>query len=231
MCVPGPMLGTEGVWDEWETISALGTQGRKQEAGEGCEASEPAISMRQPSVWGKKSFLRRASGHRAWGYTQETETEGRPSLQGAKRRWQGQNPVPNFPSHCRSLEKGMPLCLCLFLIFHRCKRQKVYVRASSSKIRTHSGSGTEERKSGSRTQEDRPVQHQGMIKNSHSGSTLRVPHLNWPRPSRPGPDASSVRPPPGALAPASIICSAAQLPAAAAPAPPGAPESWHPLLP
>lgn len=49
-CVPGPMLGTEGVWDEWETTSTLGTQGPKGEAGEGCGASEPAISMRQPSV-------------------------------------------------------------------------------------------------------------------------------------------------------------------------------------
>lgn len=142
------------------------------------------------------------------------------------------------------------MTLCLFLLFHWSKRQKTDVRASLSKTRRTFTLRSRWKKRPQERQEDGPVQQESKeFMNPPPASPILHcgPRREWCASSTPAPPSKEAQqsglssagsgahsvprapdirwagpPPPAPLASARFICSSAQLPAAAAPALPGA---------
>lgn len=131
-----------------------------------------------------------------------------------------------------ALEPGMPFCL--FLVFRSCKKQKVDVNATCGLTRTPSAPGAEGTRgtpggpasSTCKKHLATPISHRGPRRERCAPSTS-VPGDPAARPvlrrlrGTQRPRVHDMRRA-GSPPPARVICSAAQLPAAAAPALPGA---------
>lgn len=233
--VPGSMLGTEA---EWKVAPVLGIHGLMGEAIEGCRASEAAMRLTAFSVGARRASCGRCHATKPGDARLGTEMEGRPPLQGGGYRDNasthgGLKSSPEFVKPWHSKQR------CLSAFFYSSTRAR-----DKRCMSTHHPARPEPpRPQGPREEEAAgtpggpasptcrkhlaiPTLHRGPGGERCAASTSvpgapaarpvlrrlggaqhpRVPDMRWA----------------GSPPPARIICSAAPLPAAAAPALPGA---------